>query len=121
LCLWRAGEWDGRAVTDLAIKFTEEAVSAEEVGNLKACQRYTYGPNIDCKGGMSAIVMHKGQGTVLDSVAGWKANKQALLPIIAQQTAAMAVDWMHKYGRMHTDLHPGNVSCQSVRVGDYGR
>jgi hypothetical protein len=112
---WRSAKWDGKLVTDLVIKFTDDAPSAQEVSNLKACQRYTFGPNMDCSGDW-ALVMVKGQGAVLVKDAGWIANKQALIPRIAQQVAAMCVDWMHKYGRMHTDLHPGNVSCLAARV-----
>jgi hypothetical protein len=92
-------------------------MESEEVANLKACQRYTFGPSMDCKSGMFGLVMHKGQGTVLDSVPGWKANKKELIPKIAEQAAAMAVQWMNKYGRMHTDLHPGNVSRLYAALG----
>jgi hypothetical protein len=109
-------------VTDLVIKFTEDQAGDEEVGNLKACERYTFGPSIDCKSGEFALVMVKGKGTLLGNVASWTANQQELLPKIAQQVAAMCVDWMKKYGRMHTDLHPGNVSqCLSARVRNCGR
>jgi hypothetical protein len=116
---WRAAKWDGQTVTDLVIKFTADRPSDLEVSNLKACQRYTFGPNKECSTDEFALVMVKGKGAVLEKNAGWQANKQALIPKIAQQAAAMCVDWMHKYGRMHTDLHPGNVSCLAARVHDH--
>jgi hypothetical protein len=116
-----ADEWDGKKVTDLVIKFTEDQPETVEVANLKACERYTFGPSMDCKSGMFGLVMHKGLGTVLSGVPSWKTTNQALVASIAQQTAAMAVDWVHKYSRLHTDLHSGNVGCQSTRYSDHGR
>jgi hypothetical protein len=122
LCSWCTAEWPlGKKVTDLVVKLTEDRPSDEEVANLVACHRFTDGPTKDCRSGHFALVMKKGEGSVLESNADWKANKKALMPKIAQQTAAMAVQWMKTYERMHTDLHPGNVSQSTARFGDCER
>jgi hypothetical protein len=88
----------------------EQPEDEEEQKNLDACRRWTAGwPTLECDSQKFAFVMTKGQGKVLDNNEEWKKNKEALIPKIAQQAAALCVKWMEDYGRMHTDLHPGNV------------
>jgi hypothetical protein len=113
-------EWDGHAPPNpgYVVKLMDRAeADKHEVDNLKACHRYVAGWSKTNLNDIDGLVIHRGIGeTTLEGSAAWTNSKgdpvkrQALVQHVAPQIAALIVQWMGSYGRMHTDPHPGNVS-----------